>query len=275
VSTPQEPELPDSQLPALLAATGLVLVAKGLSELPAVKGAVTRREQEPRQKASADRVVPKKRYPQKPQPAQAPRLRVQRPVAKTKQRPVTAPRRRQVVRPAAPQAVPKPVRRDPQEIGEVIALRVARTTRQTAIGFLESLSLTEELEHLLALEERLTVGSKPAMFHAALSTRLLLSGVANLCFPPKDGHFEDRFGRRHEVKQENVKNRLAAFVDVRLRSGLSDEEHRLFVSTLDTVSRWCGRGPHRIYHPLEAQQFFLRLLDVLSTVSRAYYRPQP
>lgn len=175
----------------------------------------------------------------------------------------------------APPAAHPPTNFHPHQVGEVIAVRMARSSRHSAVSFLETLALHEELEHLMAVEERLTRGNGPALFHAALSTRLLLAGVANRCFPARDELFEDRFGRRHAVGQENVKNRLAAFVDLRLRSGLNDEEHRLFVSTLDTLSRWGGRGPHKIYHPFEAQQFFLRLLDVLGTVSRAYHSPQP
>jgi hypothetical protein len=80
----------------------------------------------------------------------------------------------------------------------------------------------------------------------------------------------DRSGIPHPVRGENVGNLLAAFVD--RRAGLSDEEHRLFIATLDTVTRGAGRGPHRIYAS-EAWAFFLRLLDVLDVVASAFPAP--
>ncbi|HEU5252804.1 MAG TPA: hypothetical protein VFU16_05715 [Solirubrobacterales bacterium] len=189
-----------------------------------------------------------------------------------KQRPV----QRQAVKARVPvEAIPPAQEKAPtHQMGEVIALRLTRSSRGTAVSFLQSTGLSLELEHLLALEERLSVGSTPALFHAALSTRFVLGGIADLCFSPRDEPFIDRFGGKHQVAEANVKNRIAAFVDTRLRHELSNEEHRLFVATLDTVSRWCGRGPHRIYSPVEAQRFFIRLLDVLSVVSRAFYAPR-
>jgi hypothetical protein len=132
-----------------------------------------------------------------------------------------------------------------------------------------------ELQHLLELEERLTKRTMPAMFHAALSTRLLLQGVADHCFPAQPDKLEDRFGRLHEVEEGNVGNRLAAYVDRRFGKLISDEEHRLFIATLDTVVRWGARGPHRIYDDAEAERFFLRLIDVLDTVGRAYLGQRP
>jgi hypothetical protein len=176
-------------------------------------------------------------------------------------------RRRPPVRrkkPAGPSGV------KPQLVGEIIAIKKTRTTRQSVIAFLRLAGLREELQHLLELEERLTKGTMPAMFHAALSTRLLLQGVADHCLPPREGRLQDRFGRCHQVGQENTGNRLAAYVDIRFGKLISDEEHRLFVATLDTVIRWGARGPHRIYNEAEAEDFFLRLLDVLHTIGRAY-----
>jgi len=170
-------------------------------------------------------------------------------------------------------SVPKNVK--PQIVGEIIAIRKARTTRQSVIAFLHLSGMKLELQHLLELEERLTKRTMPAMFHAALSTRLLLQGVADHCFPAQPGKLEDRFGRCHQVEESNVGNRLAAYVDRRLGKVINDEEHRLFIATLDTVVRWGARGPHRIYDDAEAERFFLRLLDVLDTIGRAYFAQLP
>jgi hypothetical protein len=168
-------------------------------------------------------------------------------------------------KPARPKSVNPPI------VGEVIAARKAKTTRQFATSFLHLAGMKRELEHLLELEERLTKRTVPAMFHAALSTRLLLQGVADHCFPARQERLADRYGRMHEVGQGNVGNRLAAYVDRRFGKSISDEEHRLFIATLDTVVRWGARGPHHIYDDAEADQFFLRLLDVLDIVGKAYF----
>lgn len=173
---------------------------------------------------------------------------------------------RRSIRPTAP-----PVSRVlPQEMGEAVAQQRTRFAREEAIRFLQATELHRELEHLGAIEERLTAGSWPAQHHAALSTRLLLRGVADRCLLPSDQPVMDRFSRPHPIEEKNVGNRIAAFVDNRLRSGLSDEEHRLFVATLDTVARWSGRGPHRIYARGEAEVFLLRLFETLAMVSRAF-----
>jgi hypothetical protein len=177
------------------------------------------------------------------------------------------PRGRRVVqrRPAAP--APQVER---HEVGEVIAGGLVRSMRERVVTFLIVTGRDRELEHLQAIEERLLTGTRPAQSHAALSTRLLLEGLADYCFQPRDEPWQDRFGRTHNVGKRNVGNRLAAFVDLHLRSKLSTQEHRLFAATLDTVSSWGGRGPHIIYHPIEAARFFIRLLEVLDVVSCAH-----
>ncbi|HSS32051.1 MAG TPA: hypothetical protein VLL27_02075, partial [Solirubrobacterales bacterium] len=146
------------------------------------------------------------------------------------------------VQPAPPKR--RAVRVLPPEVAEEIARSRARSARELVVQFLASNRLELEFEHLLAIEECLTRNTRPAQFHAALSTRLLLKGVADHCFPPREDKLADRFGRAHELGSKNVCNRLAAFVDQRSRLGITDEEHRLFVATLDTVTRWGGRGPH-------------------------------
>jgi hypothetical protein len=155
------------------------------------------------------------------------------------------------------------------QVGEAIAARQARSRRETAVGLLVVTGLDEEREHLEALEERLSVETRPAQYHAALSARLVLKGLADHCFPARAEVWRDRYKRSHQVADENVGNRLAAFVDQRLPD-LPNEEHRLFIATLDTVIRWTGRGPHRIIRQGEGDLFFLRFLEILNVVARAY-----
>jgi len=267
VADPRDGSSGNQALPALLAATAaIILAAQRFSDIPSVKQAAKEVEGAPKSKAELEQVFRRAQATAKPK-AQAKVLRKQRPVLGGR-----SPRVRTKL-PAVRPVAPSQVRTPPHRMGEVIAVRRTRSSRQTVVSFLRAAGLIKELEHLVAVEERLSAGSTPAQSHAALSTRLLLAGVADRCFTPRDEPFEDRFGAKHDVKKENVGNRIAAFVDVRLRKGVSDEEHRLFIATLDTVNRWSGRGPHRIYDPLEGQIFFLRLLEVLARVSRAYYFP--
>lgn len=169
-------------------------------------------------------------------------------------------------------AQPRP-RLLPHEVGEVLATQLTRSNRDAAIALLLLAGLDQEREHLNAVEERLSAGTRSAQHHAALSARLVLKGLADHCFPARGQRRPDRFGNQHEVGDIQVGNRLAAFVDDRLRSHLSAEEHRLFVANLTTVTRWSARGPHRIYSPTESGRLFLRLLEVLNVIARAYGIP--
>lgn len=177
------------------------------------------------------------------------------------------PRRRRAAQRRIAAPIPQVER---HEVGEVVAGGLVRSMRERVVTFLIVAGRDQELEHLKAIEERLSAGTLPAQHHAALSTRLLLEGLADYCFPPCEGSWQDRFGDTHKIGKRNVSNRLAAFVDLHLRPHLSTQEHRLFAATLDTVSDWGGRGPHIVYRPIEAARFLIRLLEVLDVVSRAH-----
>jgi len=158
----------------------------------------------------------------------------------------------------------------PYMVGEVFAARSARLNRKTALALLRVAGLNFEREHLISLEARLAAETIPDQHYAALSARLILKGLADHCFPARTQAWVDRSGRRHEVGAEHVKNRLNAFVDAHLRSILTVDEHRFFVAQLDTVQEWSGRGPHLVRHQREGPQLFVRLLEVLSVIARAY-----
>lgn len=146
----------------------------------------------------------------------------------------------------------------PEHVGVRIAATRIVSIRERVVTFLMVADLRDEAAHLSAIEERLSVGSTPALHHAALSTRLLLQGVADYCFPA-----------RNEGPQDTG-NRLIAFVESSLGAEHTSEEHRLFIALLDTVKRFSGRGPHRIYNPEEVNLYFLRVLEVMDHIARGY-----
>ena len=201
--------------------------------------------------------------------------------------PSSSPRVRQLpVRGRLPRGRVEPIRKGrgrkvqprPYLVGEVFAARSARSNRGTALALLQVAGLDLEREHLVSLEARLTAGTTPDQYYAALSARLVLKGLADHCFPAREQVWVDRSGRQHDVGDEHVKNRLNAFVDSRLTSALTVEEHRFFVVQLDTVHEWSRRGPHLIRRQGEGAQQFLRLLEVLAVIARAYgtlFSPQP
>jgi hypothetical protein len=123
---------------------------------------------------------------------------------------------------------------------------------------------------LQSIEERLRSGTRPERLQAALSANLLLKGVADYLFPPRDDEWESRFGTKHKLQAKNVGNRLSAFVDPIFRSELTTQEHRLFQSTVDFVFRWSGQGHHVVFTPREGAEAFCQLISVLAAVSRAH-----
>lgn len=159
----------------------------------------------------------------------------------------------------------------PEHIGMRIAATRIVTIRERVVTFLLVADLRDEAAHLNAIEERLSVGSTPALHHAALSTRLLLQGVADHCFPARSGHWHSQGGGQHKVGPQDTGNRLIAFVESSLGAEHTSEEHRLFIALLDTVKRFSGRGPHRIYNPEESNLYFLRVLEVMDHIARGYF----
>ena len=158
----------------------------------------------------------------------------------------------------------------PEYVGIRIAATRIASIRERVVTFLMLADLRDEAAHLNAIEERLSVGSAPALHHAALSTRLLLQGVADYCFPARSEHWHSQAGGQHKVGSQDTGNRLVAFVESSLGPEHSSEEHRLFIALLDTVKRFSGRGPHRIYNPEEANLYFLRVLEVMDHIARGY-----
>ncbi len=177
------------------------------------------------------------------------------------------PRQREPVK-HYPAPAPAPEVR-PEEVGPELAQAMTRRHRQEAKGLLVALGLDLELEHLEAIERRMLAGGRPDHLHAALSASLLLEGVANRIFPPRDELWISRFGKEHEIGAEHVRNRLSAFAEPML-SELETVEHRLFIAEFDLVGRWTGEGHHVVFSAEENAEAFRAFLKILATVARAH-----
>ncbi len=146
------------------------------------------------------------------------------------------------------------------------------------LTLLEEAELQEEREHLEALEERLRAGHTPARNHAAVSARQLLLGVANHCFPAQSESRRCRMGCPHcphPLGSQEVMNRIIAFVEDRLAGKVDPQEFKIFLAQARYVYRWGGRGTHQNLSAPEAVKAFVRLLEVLAVVARAYGVQQP
>ncbi|HBR27392.1 MAG TPA: hypothetical protein DD732_10230 [Rhizobiales bacterium] len=158
----------------------------------------------------------------------------------------------------------------PEEIGELFAQHLMRAYRHEAEELLIRTGLELEIEHLRSIEQRLHSGTRPDRLQAALSANLLLKGLADHLFPPRDEEWESRFGQKHKLGARNISNRLSAFVDPVFRSRLTKQEHRLFQATVDFVFHWSGKGHHVVFNPKEAAEAFCQLLKVLAAVARVH-----
>lgn len=117
---------------------------------------------------------------------------------------------------ASPTAATPRVATPPRPTAVAVAQRRTHGARTRVFAFLREAGLIEEAEHLLAIEERVHAGGRPARYHAALSTRLLLKGVADRCLPARVEPWTTRDRRRFEAGESNVGNRLVAFVEATL-----------------------------------------------------------
>jgi hypothetical protein len=162
----------------------------------------------------------------------------------------------------------------PRSMAGAIAQQHVHRTRSRVLDFLRHAGLGAQIEDLKSLEERLSVGTRPALQHAALSTRVLFLGVADHCFPSQAQPWVDASGNKRPVEQSNVGNRLIAYVEAWLGTGSGSKdreaEFRAFVAVIDTLGRWNGRGPHRIRDLEEGGRFFIHALETLDRVGKAH-----
>jgi len=183
------------------------------------------------------------------------------------------PRRRRVTRPTPVKPMPVQPHVLPEELGEVLARALTRADRQGAEELLVETGLDFELEHFKAIEVRLLGGSLSDRNHAALSASLVFKGLADRLFKPRVEKWRSRFDTEHDVGPKNVVNRLSAYVDSRLRSDFSTQEHKLFQATLDHVHRWSAEGHHVPFTPREGAEAYCQFLRVLAAIRRAYNHP--
>jgi hypothetical protein len=197
-----------------------------------------------------------------------------RPAAARAPEPAPAPKTaNEAQAPVASTALSTPTSTASVSPAELIARRHIGRTRVRVMLFLRLAGLSTEIEHLEEIEKRLLVGSLPALHHAALSTRLLFLGVADHCFPARTVEWRSSPDRPVLVERKHVGNRLIAYVEAVLGLPAEEEgqkEFRRFIATMDTLSRWNGRGPHAIRDLEEGDRFFVRTLEALELVGRAY-----
>jgi hypothetical protein len=105
---------------------------------------------------------------------------------------------------------------EPLEFAELVVHEETRFSWIAVEAFLHANSLHYEMEHLKIIAVRLVSGTEPDQTHAAMSASLLVEGVANFVFPGQEEEYLDRTGASHPVENENVWNRISAFVDLHL-----------------------------------------------------------
>jgi hypothetical protein len=207
-------------------------------------------------------------------PAQAP-ARPQAAPIRPDVRPAAAPKKvvRRRTTNAVSVALPVTIE-TPRSLAGAIAQQHVHRVRTRVLGFLWRAGLNAQIEDLQALEERLTVGTRPALQHAALSTRELFLGVADHCFIAREKPWVDARGNPRPVEQANVGNRLIAYVEGWLGTGAGSKDQeadfRAFIAIIDTLNRWNGRGPHRIRDLEEGGRFLIRALETLDLVGLAH-----
>jgi hypothetical protein len=153
---------------------------------------------------------------------------------------------------------------------EEIAQRVFNRQRNTVILFLRQARLRHGMRDLVDIETRLAEGNDHSCKHAAFSARNLMEGVANRLFPPSPETWRGRDGRDHRLGAKDFKNRLIAYAESALEGEWEGHEFQTFVSTMDTVWRWTGSGPHGAYAWEEAEHAYMRMLDGLAVLARAF-----
>jgi hypothetical protein len=176
--------------------------------------------------------------------------------------PIVVPKRRSV-QPIEPAIVPI-------DLAEVSAGEEARSNRIAVEELLRDTGLDYELEHFDVISARLISGTRPDRIHAAMSANLLFEGVANFVFPGQEEKYVDRNGSRRSVKNEDVRNRVSAFIDRHLSREMSTHEARRLQGMIDFAHKWSAKGHHVYYSAAQANLAYRDLLVVLAYVARAH-----
>jgi hypothetical protein len=160
----------------------------------------------------------------------------------------------------------------PAELAEISAAKEARTNQIAVEEFLRSEGLDYEAEHFEAIPARLISGTRPDRIHAAMSANLLFEGVANLVFPGQEEKYVDRYGSRRSVKNEDIRNRVSAFIDRHLSKEMTSHEARRLQGKIDFAHKWSAKGHHVFYSAQQADLAYRDLVNVLAYVARARER---
>jgi hypothetical protein len=153
---------------------------------------------------------------------------------------------------------------------EEIAQRVFNRQRDSVIHFLRVARLRYGVGDLVEMETRLSEGNDHACKYAAFSARNLMESVADCLFPPRSDPWRGRDGKDHAVGPRDFKNRLIAYAEWGFEGTWERHEFQAFVSTMDTVCRWTGSGPHGAYGWGEAEHAYTRMLEALAILAQAH-----
>jgi hypothetical protein len=153
---------------------------------------------------------------------------------------------------------------------EQIAARVIKRHRQAALSLLKLKRFTLELKELKAVDAGLRKGTKRSCKHASFNARNLMEGLADRLYPASTRVRRSRSKEEHSLGSNDHKNRLIAYVEERLEGKIESHDFKVFVSAMDTVFRWTGSGPHGVYNREGAEHVYLRLLEALAVIARAY-----
>jgi hypothetical protein len=127
-------------------------------------------------------------------------------------------------------------------------------------------------EQLVAAFERYDSGGAEALSHALTSVRRLLSTVADAVYPPKSEPIADGSGRKHDVGQQEYKNRLLAFIQERQTSqsarAILGAELEHLAARLDAVYEKSCKGVHGDVTEAEARLVLIGSYMFLAEIAR-------
>jgi len=156
------------------------------------------------------------------------------------------------------------------EFGDV-AESIFDALRHDVDTFIRSHS-PKSAEKLVAIAERMAEGSAEAYAEALTSCRRLLMTVADSVFPPSDTDWVDGTGKYRKVGPENYKNRLAAFIESRLKSETTrtilENELEHLCSRLDAVYEKTCKGVHTDVSAEEARLAIIEAYIFIGEIAR-------
>lgn len=156
------------------------------------------------------------------------------------------------------------------EFGDV-AENVFQAARTATDEFIRT-KAPKATEQLLAANERLLGGTAEDLAASLTSCRRVLCTVADALFPPQVGDYVDGRGKARKVGPDQYKNRLVAYVELRMQSASSRElvesnlEH--IAARLDVVYEKTCKGVHADVTVDEARMVVIQTYLMLAELAR-------